>query len=81
MLLELLPEAPQPFDALIEIWVRPDPNDPERGLPEVHSIAIGELMVEDVACFVEAIEDLDLPPPEADESVYATRVRATLDAD
>ena len=82
MLLDLFPEAPDPFDANIEIWVRANPDDPDRGIPEVHSISIGELVIEDVACFVEAIEELDVPPPDESEGeLYATRVRATLAAD
>ena len=82
MLLELLPEAPDPFDANIEIWVRADPDDPDFGIPEVHSISIGELVIEDVACFVEAIEEVDVPPPDESEGdLYATQVRATLSAD
>ena len=82
MLLELLPEAPDPFDANIEIWVRADPDDPDFGIPEVHSISIGELVIDDVACFVEAIEEVDVPPPDESEGdLYATQVRATLSAD
>lgn len=64
MLMEVDPDAPPYLLALFELRVTTDPEDPDRGLPQLQSITAGDLVVDDMACFAEVLEEAELPPPE-----------------
>lgn len=78
LLLALEPEA---SDRLIfALRVTADPDDPERGIVDLEGIESGEFVLEDLACFAEVVDAIELPPPGGDEEELLIRYPVILNA-
>lgn len=76
LLLELEPEA---SDRLVfSLNVTADPEDETRGVVELVSISSSSLVLEDTACFAEAIVNIELPPPPPDTDLLNIRYPVVL---
>jgi hypothetical protein len=72
---------PNAADRLVfELTVTADPDDPERGVTELNAIRSGSFVVEDLACFAEAVGDIEMPPPN-DEPSYQVNYPVVLSAE
>lgn len=79
LLLALDPEAEDRI--VFHLEVTADPDDAEHGLIELQAIDSAQLQIDDVSCFAELIDELEVPPPADPDGFYAISYPVVLDAD
>jgi hypothetical protein len=79
LLLALDPEAEDRI--VFHLEVTADPDDAEHGLIELQAIDSAQLQMDDVSCFAELIDELEVPPPADPDGFYAISYPVVLDAD
>lgn len=79
MLRELEPDTPSELTFLFDLVVEHDP-EAEFGVPALQSVTAGDMAIDNVACFAEVLEELQVPQPDADEP-YSTSLQVSLRTD
>lgn len=73
---------PVDFTRLVfELQVTRDPHDAEHGIVELTAVEADDLVLDNVACFAEIVEHLEMPPPAGSDDTLTIRYPVTLNSD